>query len=113
MIIPDDAVFYLVDGTPESAPLRDHLEHGYESRRDFRTAVRDLLALWKGRIGECVEERHGFRLLRFHDTPGGMPDEAWIPVYLTRQAERPAYTYHEEPDETEEALDEAFGTADW
>lgn len=109
MHIPDNALFYEVTGTPDTAPLRDHLEHGYESRRDFRTAVRDLLALWKGRVGEGVDERHGFRKLRFHDTPGGCPDEAWIPLYLLKEVPRPAYTYTEEVDETEKALDEAFG----
>jgi len=107
-----DAEFYRVLPGIEQAPLRDYLMHGYESELDFRHALRQLVNRWKRRVGECVGERNGFLLLRFHDTPGGRPDEAWLPKYLLQSAERPGYAAAEGPgssDETEEELDRAFG----
>ena len=78
----DIGTYFLVTSDPMSAPLRDHLLHGYEERRDFYLAVRKIVDSWKNRTGECVDERNGCLLLRFHDTPGGLPDEQWIPRYL-------------------------------
>ena len=62
--------------------LPDHLEHGYEEEDDFRTALKKLVDHWHDRKGEAVEERNGHLLLRFYDTPGSTPDEAWLPSYL-------------------------------
>ena len=81
--------YYTVVKDIDGAPLRDHLMHGYETEYDFRHALWAIVDLWKGRVGECIDERHGFLLLRFHDTPGSKPDEAWIPEYLLRPADAP------------------------
>ena len=102
--------FYLVVSNLDRAPLADHLLHGYESRWDFYRALRRLLSRWKGRIGECVDERHGFLLLRFHDTPGGKPDEEWLPLYLLEPVEKPQYIQERvKRNDILEELDEAFG----
>lgn len=90
--------------------VRDHLFHGYEDRQDFSEALRRLIHRWGGRTGESISERNGFRLLRFHDTPGGRPDEEWIPGYLTEVTDMPDYL--QEPTEYDRIiaeLDEAFG----
>lgn len=104
---------YLVLSDTGRVPLSEHLLHGYESRMDFRRAVRELADRWKGRVGECVGERHGFRLLRFHDTPGGRPDEEWIPNYLLQPADVPDGTPPpEDPDQDggkHEVVDGIFG----
>lgn len=81
-IIDQDRSFYQVKSSTDDAPLRDYLLHGYESRQEFYLAVRKIVLRWRGRIGERIDEKHGFFLLRFHDTPGGKPDEEWIPKYL-------------------------------
>ena len=61
-------------------------------------------------VGESVGERNGFLRLRFHDTPGGLPDEAWIPRYLLLKADMPGHLVETvERDETEEELDRIFG----
>lgn len=104
--------YYTVASDILRAPLQDYLMHGYETRLDFRAAVRRLIDLWKGRTGECIDERNGFRLLRFHDTPGGMPDEEWLPGYLLDPSEVPEYMVPEPVDEIERELDEAFGFED-
>lgn len=90
-----------------NAPVSDHLMHGYESRQDFRLAVRQIVNRWKVRVGECVGERHGFLLLRFHDTPGGEPDEEWIPEYLLQEAGAPECAG--QPDAADDGLDALFG----
>ena len=92
---------------PEAAPLEDFLMHGYEERLDFLRAVRRLTDRWHDRVGEAIDERNGFLLLRFHDTPGGRPDEAWLPLYLLTDAG----VMPEEPprDELEDEITEAFG----
>ena len=106
----DEGSFFRVVRDDTHAPLSDHLLHGYESRQDFRAAVRLLVDRWKGRVGECVGGRHGFLLLRFHDTPGGKPDEEWLPRYLLEPAETPEYMSEQKTaDETETLLDQAFG----
>lgn len=105
----DIGTFFIVTSDPMSAPLRDHLQHGYEERRDFYLAVRKIVDRWKDRTGECVAERNGCLLLRFHDTPGGLPDEQWIPRYLLR----PVETRHTEdpdgPSPMDDELSRAFG----
>ena len=104
----DTGNYFTVLSDTGNVPLSDHLRHGYECRQDFARAVRQLSSKWKGRVGECIGERHDFLLLRFHDTPGGLPDEEWIPRYLLRQTEPPE-PEEEGPDEVEKAIDEAFG----
>ena len=101
--------FFTVETDIYHLRLPDPLEHGYECERDFRRALRALSERWKGRAGECVGERHGFLLLRFHDTPGGRPDEAWLPRYLLKGTDPPEWYYDEEPDELEAEIDRAYG----
>lgn len=78
----EDKRYYRVVSTLDHAPLRDYLLHGYETRRDFEQALHRLVSRWHGRTGESIDERHGFLRLRFYDTPGGKPDEEWLPLYL-------------------------------
>lgn len=109
---PDERRFYRVTGSIDKAPLRDHLWHGYEEKADFRHALRQLAERWRGRVGEAVAERNGFLRLRFHDTPGGLPDEDWLPPYLLEPSPVPDYILEAErnrPDPIERELDEAFG----
>lgn len=101
--------FYQVKSNIGDAPVRDYLIHGWESRREFEQALQRLVDRWSGRVGECVGERHDFFLLRFYDTPGGKPDEAWLPTYLLMQVEPPAGTCDSPPDEQAEELDRVFG----
>ena len=101
--------FFLVGTTMDGLPVGDHLDHGYEERRDFALALRRLIDHWGGRVGERVGERNKFLLLRFHDTPGGRPDEAWLPLYMLKPVEKPDYLREDEPDEMEEELNRAFG----
>ena len=103
-----ESSFYVVADNIDGAPLRDYLAHGFEDRQFFRDALRRIVDRWKGRVGECMDERNGFRLLRFHDTPGGKPDEEWLPVYLLSPAAEPEYL-HGDPDDDDPELDEAFG----
>lgn len=111
----DERKFYRVINGLELwyATLPNHLEQGYEDPADFRRAVRRIVDRWHDRIGESVETRHGLHLLRFHDTPGGMPDEAWVPAYLLNPADMPAYVGSSSTasieEEIEAELDEAFG----
>lgn len=102
--------YYTVTDTLRNVPLRDHLLHGYELEDDFRRAVRKLVDRWHGRVGECIEERNGFLLLRFHDTPGGLPDEARLPRYILEECDEPPYIMEEEEDdEMLREIDKAFG----
>lgn len=105
------AQYFQVNKNLEGAPLRDHLLHGYESLRSFERALDELLDRWRNRTGEGVDERHGFVLLRFHDTPGGKPDEAWIPRFLLHPVDVPEYmvSHDDSVDETEEELNSVFG----
>ena len=103
----DDRRFYRVVTDTWRLPLPDHLEQGYEDMEDFLRAVRRLVDRWRGREGECIGERNGHLRLRFHDTPGGVPDEAWLPPYILRPIDPP-----EEEDSAssiEMELDRAFG----
>jgi hypothetical protein len=99
--------YYVVVNNVTQRLIDEHMMHGYADKWDFLKALRSILELWKGRVGECVEERYGFLCLRFHDTPGGKPDEAKIPIYLLEPTEAPP----EEEREVEftKELDEAFG----
>lgn len=101
--------FYLVLSDLRTAPLSKHLMHGYETRQDFQQALNRLLNRWKGRIGECINERHGFLLLRFHDTPGGKPDEAWLPEYLLQLTDPPKYISNKDSDSSDQQLNDLFG----
>jgi len=101
--------FYRVDNNLDRAPLPDYLWHGYETRQDFKHALRNLVNLWHDRVGECVAEHHGFLLLRFHDTPGGKPDEEWLPRYLLQPTDPPIYRNQDDRSEIETVLDQAFG----
>ena len=90
--------------------LPNHLEHGYEDKQMFRQAIRRIVDRWGGRTGEAVGERHGFLQLRFHDTPGGIPDEEWLPGYLLKPAHAPERQLERRPcDELEAELDDAYG----
>ena len=89
--------------------LPDHLEHGYENRSDFFAALRELSDRWQGRVGEAVGERNGFLQLRFHDTPGGRPDEAWLPVFLLRDVTDDYPDVCAAGDQRNDELDECFG----
>ena len=105
-----ESLFYRVGHSPYDAPLDDYLTHGYENWRDFYNAVRRLTDRWHDRIGECIGERNGFLLLCFHDTPGGIPDEGWLPGYLLTAVEAPrAIRKSDSSDETEGEINRAFG----
>ena len=94
--------YYKVINNLYDIKLPDPLEYGYEFKSDFSRALWKLIDMWKGRIGECVDERNSFYLLRFHDTPGGKPDESWVPNCLLIEEPTPKYVA---PPETE-ACDE-------
>ena len=85
--------------------------HGYETEREFRRALQRLAGHWKGRVGERIGERNGFWLLRFHDTPGGRPDEAWLPTFLLLEVKEPPHVNATAPaaDESNSELDGVFG----
>ena len=99
--------YYTVSGDLSRAPISDYLMHGYYSRWDFHEALYRLSRRWRGRVGKCVDRRHDFLLLRFYDTPGGMPDEEWLPAYLLDPA--PAPPAPPPPDPDEEELSSVFG----
>lgn len=117
--------FYRVATDLRRAPLRDYLLYGFESDREFRDALLGLLDLWGGRTGEAVSERswtgcegevidhrHRDLRLRFHDTPGGCPDEAWLPLYLLDPVDVPdCFRYHVPTSDelVNREMDEALG----
>ena len=103
------SAFYRVLSDLRTTPIGDYMFHGYESEHEFYRAVKRLIDRWADRVGEVVSEQHNFLLLRFHDTPGGRPDEAWLPRYLLAPAPVPDYMQEDEPDPIEQELDEAFG----
>lgn len=108
----DERRFYRVSRDPYDAPLRDFLLHGFSDRLSFLHAVRRLTERWHDRVGEKTGERNGFFLLRFHDTPGGKPDEDWIPEYLLKETDVPkGYGSHHvtsSSEETETAINTLF-----
>lgn len=117
--------FYRVMKNMDRVPLRDYMDHGYETRQEFCDAVRELISRWGGREAECFEERawHGKEgeaidqrhlalHLRFHDTPGGLPDEAWLPLYLLDSIPTPPEFIPHDPTPEELAkkeIEEALG----
>lgn len=105
--------FFRVAADLYGAPLGEYLQNGYETKADFAAALRRLVGRWGGRVGESVGRRHDHLLLRFHDTPGSRPDEAWLPLYLLAPAtDEQAAASRPEPearDEITESLDRAFG----
>lgn len=106
----EERKFYRVASDFRDAPLRDHHFHGFETMDEFEQALRRLVKRWKGRIGEAITERHDFILLRFHDTPGGKPDEEWLPRYLLKPSPMPEYMLDKTAqDEMEKELDDIFG----
>ena len=88
--------------------LPSHLEYGYEDKDDFEGAIRRLSLRWQNRIGERIDERHGFKRLRFHDTPGGKPDEEWLPDFMLVEVEKPEWMIKPERDEIEEEIERIF-----
>lgn len=111
--------FYCVTGDINSVPLDDYFDHGYDSRKDFLKAINELVKHWGGREGESIEEfcppkvdgqnvdqRHRMIHLRFHDTPGGCPDEAWLPYYLLSPIPTPKYVRWHNRTSEEEIIDE-------
>lgn len=107
-----ERTFYEVENDLHRAPLAEYIANGFEEKYMFEEALHRLLQRWHDRIGEQVDERHGFVRLRFHDTPGGCPDEAWLPLYLVHPVDMPDYLKepeHDERDEIERELDRIFG----
>lgn len=100
--------FFRVADSLRTVKLRDHLQHGYETVDEFRSALMKLVDWWGGRVGEYVDHRHEHLLLAFHDTPGGLPDKAWIPLYLLSPCARPDYMDIEEISDTEKELNRIF-----
>lgn len=98
--------FFRVSNDPDEAPLQEHLIHGYEQRCDFYHAVSLIVARWHDRIGEAIDKRNGFLLLCFNDTPGGIPDEAWIPEYLLKPVPIPSYVLVNDSTSSSEITDE-------
>ena len=105
--------FYRVNNNLDNAPLQDHLLHGYEYRQDFQLALQQLIDRWHDRIGEQIDERSGFIRLRFYDTPGGLPDEAWLPTYLLTpsfpNSQTPKLPNSQTANPLEKEIDLAFG----
>lgn len=103
--------YFLVADSIATLPLADHLQHGYEERRDFADALRRLIDRWGGRTGQHVGTRHGFLRLLFRDVPGGT-EECWLPLYMLTPCPMPDYLKTEEEDPIIKELDDAFGF-DW
>lgn len=101
--------FFRVCTSLEGLPIDDYLRHGYENRSDFRDALRRLIECWGGRIGEQKDERNKFLLLSFPDTPGGRPDQAWLPLYMLTPCPPSPYANKPQRDPMEKELDRAFG----
>lgn len=101
--------FFLVANDLSKAPLGNYLQYGYENRTDFRNALQKLIDWWGGRVGEYVGNRYDHLLLKFHDTPGGRPDQAWLPLYLLEPVPMPDWMKENKKDPIEEELDKAFG----
>lgn len=100
--------YFLVDNNLDRAPMDHYVKHGYETRSDFRDALRRLVDWWGGRTGLCVGHRHGFLRLKFRDIPGG-GEEAWIPLYFVTPVPMPEYLKERERDPIEAELDRVFG----
>ncbi len=102
--------FFRVDNNLSRAPLDRYTEHGYETRREFRDALCQLMDWWSDRIGECIGARNGFLKLRFADMPGNVKEDVWLPLYLLCPCPMPRYLIPSPPpDPIEEELDRVFG----
>ena len=101
--------YFRVAKSLDELPLSDHLHHGYETREEFRYALRRLVERWGGRIGQQRDEKNKFLLLAFPDTPGGKPDEAWLPLYMLTPCDQPSWAVKREKNPLEQELDEAYG----
>jgi hypothetical protein len=101
--------YFRVADSLDGLPLADYLHHGYENREDFRDALRRLLDYWGGRIGERRDEHNKFLLLSFPDTPGGVPDQAWLPLYMLTPCEPSPYAGKPQREAAKQDLDRAFG----
>ena len=99
--------YYRVATNLKGVPLQDHLKHGFELKEEFVELLQRLLNRWKGRTGECVGMKNGLLRLRFPDTPGGRPDEAWVPPYLLTETDDPCIQQPVRRKKKE--VDEAFG----
>lgn len=114
-MVEGEDVFWLVDADERLWPTADHVAHGYEDEWDYYNALRELRDNYDGRVGEQIGERHGFRRLRFHDTPGHRPDEVWLPDFMLQPAKKPDWLIEIEEDdrtEAEKELDRALGVDD-
>ena len=92
--------------------LPDPQMNGYENETLFRQAVDKLVNLWGKRTGEAISERNGFYYIRFHDTPGGRFDEAWLPKYILEPVPAPEYVATIEEnvvDDVTQQMNEAYG----
>ena len=107
-LVEKSSGYFQIAKTIDGLPLDNYLYHGYETRGDFTAALRRLLERWGGRIGRYAGGRNGFLLLRFPDTPGGVPDEAWMPIYMLTPCAVPPFAATTKPDPDEEELDRAF-----
>lgn len=102
--------FYRVVPDFTNMPTQEYHFYGYETENDFYQALLRLINRWQNRVGEAVEEKSRFLLLRFHDTPGGHPDEAWLPQFVLEPAIVPdCFQEEESPDASEKELNHAFG----
>ena len=111
-VVEKSSGFFLVAKRPTDKILDSHLHHGFEYRDSFADALRKLTSRWGGRTGRNVGERNGFLLLRFYDMPGGVTEEAWIPLYLLSPTDTPCYLQEYDLSSSEAIiaeLDEAFG----
>ncbi len=101
--------YYRVASDVWCVPVREHLEHGFETKHAFRKAAQNLIDRWHDREGKAVGQKNNFLLLHFCDSVGGLHEEAWLPDYLLTQIPKPEYLNVPERDETEEEIDKAFG----
>ena len=101
--------YYRVASDIWCVPFRDHLEHGFETKYAFRKAAQNLIDRWHDREGKAIGLKNNFVLLRFCDSAGNLPEEAWLPDFLLTQIPMPEYLNTPEHDETEEEMNEAFG----
>jgi hypothetical protein len=109
MLVEQASGYFRVADSLDGLPVNDYLNHGYENREDFCNALRRLLDRWAGRIGQRKDEHNKFLLLSFPDTPGGVPDEAWLPLYMLTPCPPSPYAIKNKRDPIEEELDKAFG----
>ena len=106
---------YRVESDPRTWVTSDHLWQGYEKEWDYYAALKKQYDMWRGRVGVCIGKKAGMVRLRFYDTPGGKPDEAWLSAFMLKPVpatERSLADAPEERGQTDRVLDEAFGFDD-